>query len=209
MARMGEGRVRGRGRIVQQGAGCPVPATGGGRTEGAGTRCDLPAPSVSLSAIVTRTPRRFAGPQRSNPFMKRPRASFVVIATLPFVAGCFGVVVQPVPEPVDRADKEIVGVVYDEESGGERFEFSRVDRVNWDELSVTITGAPGDDPNVVETRAFELPDLSGVLVRGLDGTKTSIIVSGLLIGAAVITAFVVTGKTEDGTDLGPDVEPIS
>ena len=134
--------------------------------------------------------------------MKKPCASLVVIAALPFVAGCFGVVAQPIPEPIDRADTEVVGVVVGEGQGSERVEFTRVDHVQWSDLSLSITGALGEDPNNVQTRSFELPDLSSILVRGMDGTKTSIIVAGLLMGGAIITAFVVTGKTEDGTVLG-------
>ncbi len=122
---------------------------------------------------------------------------------LPFVAGCMGVVAQPVPEPVDRADTPVMGVVMSGEREGERIEFSRVDRVQWSELSLTITGVRGTDMNAVETRSFELPDLSAVLVRGVDGTKSSLIVAGMLMTAAIITSLVVTGKTEEGTRLPP------
>jgi len=134
--------------------------------------------------------------------MKRSRASLVAVAALPFVAGCFGVIAQPLPEPVDRADTEVMGVVLAEEQGGERIEFTRVDQVRWSDLSLSITGVLGQNLDNVQTRAFDLPDLSGVLVRGMDGTKTSILVSGVLMGAAVITAFLVTGQTDDNTILG-------
>ncbi len=135
--------------------------------------------------------------------MKRPHASIVVTMTLPFVVGCMGVIAQPVPEPIERAATEIVGVVVGEEPEGERIEFTRVDRVQWSNLSVTITGVRGTDMNAVETRSFEIPDLSGVLVRGVDPTKSSLIVAGVLMTAAVITTLVVTGKTEEGTVLPP------
>ncbi|HZD05262.1 MAG TPA: hypothetical protein VE173_10100, partial [Longimicrobiales bacterium] len=57
------------------------------------------------------------------------------------------------------------------------------------------SGPPERRP--VETRIFPLSALSGVLVRQLDGDRTSILVAATIVGGAIIAALLFTGSGND------------
>lgn len=113
---------------------------------------------------------------------------------------------MPVPEPEVRAGLNVRGVVLGEGSGSETFEFSEVHDSRWTETSLVIVGvvhAPGDpDHGQTNTVTFPLADIDQVLVREVDGTRSSIIVAGVIMGASIVISFLVTGKSQDGVPIG-------
>ncbi len=138
--------------------------------------------------------------------MKKPPRVLVIASIVPFLAGCMGTVVHPLPEPVLRSTTDVRGVVLGDPESGERIEFSRVDHVEWTDSTLQIVGvlrtpdgSGTDGSGNVRLRTFPLSDLGGVLVRGVDPNKTSILIAGVLVGAATIGAFLVTGTTPGGT----------
>ena len=143
--------------------------------------------------------------------MRNPKAFPVAVVAVSFLcSSCYAVQLAPVPEPEARAALDIRGVVVGEcapdGSGCETFEYSEVHGVQWSESTVTITGvvhAPGaDDHGQITTGSFPLSDVSDVLVREFDGTRASIIVAAVLVGASVAISFAVTGKSQDGVPIG-------
>lgn len=143
--------------------------------------------------------------------MRNPKAFAVAVVAVSFLcSSCYAVQLAPVPEPEARAALDIRGVVVGEcaadGSGCETFEYSEVHGVQWSESALTITGvvhAPGaDDHGQISTGSFPLSDVSDVMVREFDGTRASIIVAAVLVGASVAISFAVTGKSRDGVPIG-------
>lgn len=143
--------------------------------------------------------------------MRNPGALPVAVVALSFLcSSCYAVKLGPVPEPEARAALDIRGVVVGEcapdGSGCETFEYSEVHGVQWSENAVTITGvvhAPGAaDHGQISTGSFPLSDVSDVMVREFDGTRASVIVAAVLVGASVAITFSVTGKSKDGVPIG-------
>lgn len=139
--------------------------------------------------------------------MRKPSAGFAAVVIVPFmVSSCMSVQRIPVPEPEIRADLNVRGVVLGEGPGSETFEFSEVYDTRWAETSLVVTGvvhAPGEaDHGQTTTVTFPLADVTEVLVREVDGTRSSIIVAGVIMGASIVISFLVTGKSQDGVPIG-------
>ena len=101
--------------------------------------------------------------------MKKPRPGLVIALTLPFLAGCFTTFALPVPEPAERGDTEVKGLVLGEGENAERVEFDQIDDVQWTEESLIITGIAkdSDGSGIPQTDAFSLEDVSAILVLSL------------------------------------------
>lgn len=112
----------------------------------------------------------------------------------------------PVPDPEIRADLNVRGVVLGQGPGTETFEFSVVHDARWTETSLVVAGvvhAPGEsDHGRTTTATFPVADISEVLVSEVDGTRSSIIVGGVIMGASIVISFLVTGKSQDGVPIG-------
>lgn len=143
--------------------------------------------------------------------MRKPNAVLAAVVAAAFmVSGCISVQRAPVPGPEARDGLDIRGVIVGEcppdGPGCETFEYSEVHDVRWTETSLVITGAvhaPGeDDHGQITTVTFPLAEVSEVLVSETAGTRSSIIVAGILMGASVIITFLVTGKSQDGVPIG-------
>lgn len=138
--------------------------------------------------------------------MKKPAPILVAAVVLPFLAGCVRVHSQPPSEAADRPAAALRGVVLSEAAGGGRFEFERVDRVEWTDSTVALTGLltpeGGGTANRIETRGFALPDVAGVLVRGVDVNRTSVLIAVVGVGAAAIAGLLITGENNEGRRTG-------
>ena len=124
-----------------------------------------------------------------------------------FIASsCMTVQRMPVPEPEVRDDLNVRGVVLGEGPDSETFEFSEVEDFRWTETSLVIVGvvhAPGEpDHGQTTTVTFPLADVDEVLVREVDGTRSSLIVGGVIMGASIVISFLVTGKSKAGVPIG-------
>lgn len=133
--------------------------------------------------------------------MKKPGAALVAAAFLPFLAGCVRVHQEPVSDAATRDVSSLRGVVLGEAAGGSRIEFVRVDHVEWTDSAVAFTGVAGAEdggrPAGVTTRSFPLADVAGVLVRGVDPDRTSIVIAAVGVGAAAVVALLITGENQD------------
>lgn len=137
--------------------------------------------------------------------MKKPPRPLVLAVLVPFLQACYGVVAQPLPESGARPTGDVRGLVVDGPEGERRVEADPLHDMVWSDSAVVLTGVfkSGTDdsppPGTVQTRSFPRSDVTGVLVRGLEGTKTSIIVSALIVGTSAIVATLVTGQSDEGT----------
>lgn len=126
----------------------------------------------------------------------------VSVVALPHLTGCFSLLPTPIPaSPEEREELSVRGVVVGDETDngeGERVEFSDIQNVSWTPETLSIVGVArsGERAGQLAERRFALSSLSGVLVRQLDPGRTSAIIGGLLVGAAAVVAFLVTGKAE-------------
>ena len=138
--------------------------------------------------------------------MKKPRRVLVIASIVPFLAGCMGTVVHPLPEPILRSSTDVRGVVLGDPESGERIEFSRVDNVEWTDSTLAILGAlrtpdgSGTDRSAsAQMRTLPLSDIGAVLVRGVDANKTSILIASVLVATGFIGAFLFTGTRPGST----------
>lgn len=139
--------------------------------------------------------------------MRKPNAVLAVVAAASFMASsCMSVQRMPVPGPDVRAGLDVRGVVLGHGQDSETFEFSEVRDTRWTVTSLVVTGvvhAPGEpDHGQAATVTFPLADISAVLVRELDGTRSSIIIAGVIMGASIAISFLVTGKSQEGVPIG-------
>ena len=119
------------------------------------------------------------------------------MVTVPYLVGCAAILVEPLPEPAARPTTAIRGVIL--AASGERIDYSRAEFVVWSDSTLAITGiVPAESQNVT-TRTYLLSDLESVLVRRVDADRTSLLVAGVMVGFAALTAILVTGKTTDET----------
>ena len=141
---------------------------------------------------------------RTRTLMKKPRPGLVIALTLPFLAGCFTTFALPVPEPAERGDTEVKGLVIGEGENAERVEFDQVDDVQWTEESLIITGIAkdSDGSGIPQTDTFSLEDVSAILVRSLDPNRTSGLVAGLFLVPIAIWMFFVSGQSRAGCEIG-------
>ena len=121
-------------------------------------------------------------------------------------SSCISVQRMPVPEPDVRTGLNVRGVVLGEGPNSETFEFSEVLDTRWTETSLVVTGmvhAPGESEHgQTTTVTFPLADISEVIVRELDGTRSSIIIASVIMGASIVISFLVTGKSQAGVPIG-------
>ena len=136
--------------------------------------------------------------------MKKPRPGLVIALTLPFLAGCFTTFALPVPEPAERGDTEVKGLVLGEGENAERVEFDQIDEVQWTEASRIITGIAkdSDGSGIPQTDAFSLEDVSAILVRSLDPNRTSGFVAALFLIPIATWMFLVSGQSREGCEIG-------
>ena len=139
--------------------------------------------------------------------MRKPGAGLAAVVMVSFMASsCMSVQRMPVPEPEMRDGLNVRGVVLGEGPDSETFEFSEVHDARWTETSLVIVGvvdAPGEpDHGQTTTVNFPLADIGEIVVREVDGTRSSIIVAGVIMGASIVISFLVTGKSMDGVPIG-------
>ncbi len=141
---------------------------------------------------------------QTRTLMKKPRPGLVIALTLPFLAGCFTTFALPIPEPAERADTNVKGVVLGEGENAERVEFDQVDDIQWTEESLVITGITKDsnESGVPQTDAFSLEDLSAILVRSLDPSRTSGLVVALFMIPIASFMVIVSGQSRAGCPIG-------
>ncbi len=139
--------------------------------------------------------------------MRKPAAGLAAAVLVAFTASsCMSVQRMPVPEPGARAGMTVRGVVLGEGPDSETFEFSEVHDTRWTETSLLIVGvvhAPGEaEHGQTTTVTFPIADVSEVMVRELDGNRSSIIVAGVIMAASIVISLLVTGKSQDGVPIG-------
>ena len=141
---------------------------------------------------------------RTRTLMKKPRPGLVIALTLPFLAGCFTTFALPVPEPAERGDTEVKGLVLGEGENAERVEFDQIDDVQWTEESLIITGIAkdSDGSGIPQTDTFSLEDVSAILVRSLDPNRTSGLVAGLFLVPIAAWMFLVSGQSRENCEIG-------
>ena len=139
--------------------------------------------------------------------MRKPNTMVAAAVAASFLAqSCFSVHRLALPEPGLRNSLDVRGVVLGEGPDSETLEFSEVHAAQWTESSLVITGvvhAPGEaDHGQISTVSFPLSEVSEVLVRELDGTRMSVVVMAVLVGASAAVMFIVTGKSKAGVPIG-------
>lgn len=139
--------------------------------------------------------------------MRKPNTMLAAAVAASLLAqSCFSVQRLALPEPDLRSTLNVRGVVLGEGTDSETFEFSEVHDARWTESSLVITGvvhAPGEaDHGRISTVSFPLSEVSEVLVSEFDGTRVSVIVMAVLVGASAAVMFIVTGKSKEGVPIG-------
>jgi len=124
--------------------------------------------------------------------MRKPPRPLVLALTLPFIAGCFGVVRTPIPaSPTEREDLKVRGVV----QGGQDIRFEEIRDVSWTGDQLFIVGRQDTGEGIQEvTRQYPIAGLDAVLVKRLDAGKTSGVVGGVIVGTIIGFALWVTGS---------------
>ena len=140
---------------------------------------------------------------RTRGHMKTLRSGLVIALALPFLTGCFATLSLPVPEPAERGDTNVRGVVLGEGENSERVEFDQIDDVQWTEESLIITGITknSDTPGIPQASAFSLEDTSALLVKNLDPNRTSGLIAALFLIPISIWMVVVSGQSRDGCPI--------
>jgi hypothetical protein len=140
---------------------------------------------------------------QTQAFMKKPRPGLIIALALPFLAGCLTTLALPVPEPAERGDTDVQGVVLGEGENAERVEFDQIDAVQWTEESLIITGITknSDTPGIPQASAFSLEDASALLVKNLDPNRTSGLIAALFLIPISIWMVVVSGQSRDGCPI--------
>lgn len=128
--------------------------------------------------------------------MRKPRRGLVMTVGIPFLMGCFHVTPRALPEPGEPRPTAVRGVVL--AGPNEHVQFTRVDRVEWTDSTLVLTGEMA--PGTAVTRSYRLDSLSGVLVREMDANRASIIIGGVIVGGIAVAALLITGKG-DGTTV--------
>ena len=131
--------------------------------------------------------------------MRKPGRLAVAVVSLPFLTGCFTVSRAPVPatQP-ERQALDLRGVVITQPDNGteEVLEFSELHEAVWTPSSLSVVADVADSgpsPQTV-TRLIPITQLDAVLLRQLDGGKTSAIIGGVVMGAIATIALLVTGS---------------
>ncbi len=123
-----------------------------------------------------------------------------------FLQGCVGLHQVEIPEPDLRDALQVRGVVLREEGGSKLVEFSEVHASRWTNDELVISGvlhAPGEAEDGQEsTQSFPIGEIERVVVRQVDGNRTSVVIGGLIMGVVVVATFLITGKSQDGVPIG-------
>ncbi len=130
--------------------------------------------------------------------MRRFTYALVALATLPFLAGCFGVMRAPVPAShPEREALDLRGVVVVQAGNedGEVVEFAEVHDLTWTNSSLSFVADVPRGPGRVETvtRLVPITELQSVIVRKFDAGKTSAIMGGVLVATFATIALILTG----------------
>lgn len=139
--------------------------------------------------------------------MRKPRASLAAtVAASILASSCYTVVARPLPPPGERERATLRGVVLGEGAERQTIQFSDVESATWSETSLTITGAldaPGQaEHGRLETVSVPLADVTEVFVREFNGTRASVVVGVVVVGASALIAWAVTGQTKEGGPIG-------
>ena len=129
--------------------------------------------------------------------MRKPGRLVVTAVTIPFLAGCFGVLETPIPAGLSQREAlNVRGVVIADSGDGERVEFEEILEVQWTNDALFIVGSLAADEGAAQivTRTFPLSSLSSVLVRQVDANKTSGIIAVFAVGLIAMWAFAVNGQ---------------
>ena len=131
--------------------------------------------------------------------MRKPGRLAAVAVSLPFLAGCFTVARAPVPATLpERQALDLRGVVITQPDNGteEVLEFSELHEAVWTPSSLSVVADiadSGPSPQMV-TRLIPITQLDAVLLRQIDGGKTSAIIGGAIMGTIAAIAILVTGS---------------
>ncbi len=141
--------------------------------------------------------------------LRKPNVVMTAVVAASFaVSSCISAQWMPLPEPEIRPELNVRGVVLGNETNARTVEFSEVYDTRWTETHLVLTGAlhaPGQpDHGQTTTMSFPLADVSELLVRQLDGTRSSLIVAGTIMSASILISFLVTGQSVDGVPIGTD-----
>lgn len=121
----------------------------------------------------------------------------VVLLSLPFLVGCFGVMQVPVPRSLpDRQALDLRGVVVQEPDDGseEVLRFEELHDVTWTTTSLSIVADVEQNGSTqTVTRLIPITELSAVLVRQLDAGRTSALIGGVVVGGIAVLALILTG----------------
>lgn len=131
--------------------------------------------------------------------MRKIPRFLVVTVTVPFLVGCMGSLPQPLPEPAARPHTDIQGLLLGSAESAERIEYRETQFVEWTDSTVAVTGIVRGEGRDITTRTYRLSDVEAILVHQLHPDRTSILVAGVLVGAAALAATLLTGKTTDET----------
>ncbi len=128
--------------------------------------------------------------------MKNPTRLLLTLVATPLMAGCFTVARVPVPATApEREDVSLHGVVVRQTGGGESVvEFDELLESTWTSTSLSVVADVTDEGGKrTITELYPIQTLSGLLVRQIDGGKTSAIIGGAIVGLAAIIAGAVSG----------------
>ena len=131
--------------------------------------------------------------------MRKVPRSLVVLVVAPFLANCMATMSLPLPEPAERSDADIRGLVLGSTESEERIEYKETQFVEWTDSTVAITGILSGEGQNVTTQTYQIQDVAAILVHQLHPDRTSVIVAGLLVGAGVLGALLFTGETNEET----------
>ena len=131
--------------------------------------------------------------------MRKVPRSLVVLVVAPFLANCMATMSLPLPEPAERSDADIRGLVLGSTESAERIEYKETQFVEWTDSTVAITGILSGEGQNVTTQTYQIQDVAAILVHQLHPDRTSVIVAGLLVGAGVLGALLFTGETNEET----------
>ncbi len=139
--------------------------------------------------------------------MRKPGPFAAAVVTCAFfLQGCVGVQQVEMPEPDLRDALQVRGVVLREGNGTRLVEFSEVHASRWTNDELVISGvlhAPGEaEDGQISTQSFAIGEIERLLVREVDGNRTSVLISGVIMGALVVVTFLITGQSQDGVPIG-------
>ena len=133
--------------------------------------------------------------------MKRTMSALVTLVTLPFLAGCYGVMQASVPAShPEREALELRGVVVasPDREESEVLEFQELHDATWTPSSLSFVADVDSDNGGTETvtRLVPITELEAVIIRQFDAGRTSAIVGGVIVGTIATLAILITGDRQ-------------